>query len=428
MTFGEFDELVLSRHAESKLGRETRLFMLKMGVVESVGRAQGVSVSGSEVQAMLDNVEKGVVASGAARDMDDYLAQKGVSREQFLKSLRLGVLQTKLARRDLGIPPGEPCSGEQQEMWLNAKIDERGLEELPPPWEGGVVLRCGDVEVQREPFITFLRDRLDPEDVRQGLLELLRVKRMKARMPDLDPETLERALDDEIENRRIEVQSDPKYKGISYDQLLQSQGILLSRWREDPNIVVAALARLWVQRKYTEENLREVYETERGFFDAQFGEALEASVIFLRATDRPNELIKLDYEAAEMELLRLAEGIGSKEAFEAAVELYSEDRKSKQRKGYLGWVTRTGNAGPSPARTALFAALDSGEYKPSDPADSLTRLIGPVRTDAGVLLLWVGQRRPKPAWSTMVVHVHKVLRQRFVDEAVDEAQLITFNG
>ena len=32
------------------------------------------------------------------------------------------------------------------------------------------------------------------------------------------------------------------------------------------------------------------------FFDAQFGEALEASVIFLRATDRPNELIPRSHE------------------------------------------------------------------------------------------------------------------------------------
>lgn len=426
VTFPELDELLLARFANSKLGRETRLFMLKMKVVDSIGREKGVRAEPQEIQDMLDSVEADVIRSSAARDMDDYLVRQGVTRKQFIESLRLAVLQTKLARTGLGIPPGEPITGEQQEMWLGAQIEARGLKERPAPWEDGIVLESGDVTLGREEFLNFLRDRVDPRDVREALVDLIRVKRMRARMPDLDAETFERAVTDEVENRRIEVQGDPKYKGIPYRQLLESQGILYDRWREDPNIVVAALARLWVQRKYTAEGLREVYENERSFFDAQFGEALEARVLFLRAADVPNELIPLDHEAAEAKLHQLAEDIASQADFEAAVELHSQDRKSRERKGYLGWVTRTGTSGPSPARSALFAALDSKQFKPTDPADSLTRLVGPVRTDAGVLLLWAGQRRPTPSWETMVVHVHKVLRQRFVEEAVEPSQVFTF--
>jgi hypothetical protein len=424
--FPELDALLLARYAESKLGRETRLFMLKLRVVDSIGREFGLLADSGEIQTMLDSIERDLRQNGVARDLDDYLDQQSVTREQFLESLRLAILQTKLSRRALGIPPDQPVSAEQQEMWLEAQIAERGLEEFPAPWEDGLVLRNGDVTLRREEFITFLRGRVERDELRNCLYDLVRVKRMKARMPDLDPEVLERAIDSEIENRRIEVQSDPKYQGISYEQLLTSQGILYSRWREDPNIVQAALARLWVQRTYSEEALREIYESERAFFDAQFGEALEARVLFLRATDLPNELIPRSYDAAEAELVELARGIRARADFEARVELKSEDRNSKKRKGYLGWVTRTGTSGPSPARSALFAALDSGEYKPSDPENSLTRLVGPVRTEAGVLLLWVGQRRPTPAWSTMVVHVHKVLRQRFVDEAMVPEQVITY--
>ena len=424
--FPELDELVLSRYAESKLGRETRLFMLKMRVIASIGRELGVEPSAEEIQTMLSSIERDVKASGAAADIDDYLARQGVSKAEFLESLRLAVLQTQLSRRGLGIPENQPVTAEQQEMWLETQIAERGLEEFPAPWNDGLVLRNGDVELRKDEFITFLRGRVDPDELRECLYELLRVKRMKKRMPDVDPKVFDQAVESEIENRRIEVQTDPKYQGISYDQLLASQGILYSNWHRDPNVVQAALARLWVQRSYNEEALREVYENERAYFDAEYGEALEARVLFLRAAKFPNELIPRDYEKAENELNVMAQGIRSLAEFEAAVELHSEDNNSRKRKGYLGWVTRTGTSGPSPAREAMFGALDSGKYKPSDPENSTTRLVGPVRTTSGVLLLWIGQRRPKPSWNSMIVYVHKTLRQRFTDEAVDPLQVTTF--
>ncbi len=424
--FSELDDLVLSRYAESKLGRETRLFMLKMRALDSIASELGVQAEGVEIQRMRENIEQEVVSNGAATNLEDYLSKQGVSMDEFMESLRLAVLQSKLAKRGLGIPESQTITGEQQEMWLNDQITTRGLEEFPAPWEDGLVLRNGNVQLERDEFISFLRKRMDPEDLRNCMYEILRVKRMKARMPDIDPATLEEAIDNEIENRRIDVQTDEKYKGVSYEQLLSSQGIIFSRWRDDPNVVQAALARLWVRRSYDEEAMREVYEIERNHFDAEFGEALEASALFLRAIKTPNELIRRDYPKAEDELTQLALGIQSKADFEAAVELHSEDNVSRKRKGYLGWVTRTGSSGPSPAREAIFASLDSGAYKPTDPENSVSRLVGPVRTSSGVLLLWIGQRRPKPSWSTMIVYVHKTLRQRFIEEAVDPEQVITY--
>lgn len=426
VTFEELDELVLMRFAESKLGRDTRLFQLKMRVIEAIGRDLGVRSTPDEIQGMLKDIERGLQKEGAARNIDEYLELQGVSKREFLESLRVAVLQTKLARIGLGIPEGQPVTAEQQEMWLASKLQERGLEEPPAPWDDGIVLRNGDVVLTKDEFIPYLRGRLDPEERKQLLFDILRVKRMKARMPDLDPEALDAAVQEELQKRKTEVQRDPRYKGLDYDQLLQSQGILIDSWPRDPNIVMAALSQLWVRRKYTAEGLREVYETERPYFDAQFGEALEAYVLFLNASTLPNEFIPRSFADAENELNELAAGLTSFATFQQAVELESQDRASRERKGYLGWVTRTGTSGPSPARDALFGALDSGTYKPTLPADSTDRLAGPVRTNRGVLLLWIGQRRPKPSWDEMIVYVHKTLRKRFVDEALEPAEVLTY--
>ncbi len=285
VSFEELDRLLLGRHALSKEGRATMLYLLKLRVIEFLAREGGVAAAPAEIQALMEEVESGVVAAGKAASLADYLRREGIEAAEFEESIRLSVLQRELTRRALGIPVGEPVSGEQQEVWLESRISELGLEEFDAPWDGGLVLRCADVTLGRDEFLAYLRTRLDPANVREALVDLLRVKRMRARMPDLSAEAFARSIEEEIQGRRNEVTSDPQYQGIPYEQLLESQGILFATWPEDPALQQAALARTWVERKYDEEALRRVYEDERELFDSRYGEAIEAWVIFLRAAE-----------------------------------------------------------------------------------------------------------------------------------------------
>ncbi|HIG11115.1 MAG: peptidylprolyl isomerase [bacterium] len=423
VSFEELDALILGRHALSPTGRETMLFLLNLRVVESIARELGVSADSKEVAAMLAEVEAGLITSGEARSLDEYLMAEGIERAEFERSLKSSVLQRELTRRALGIPAGGPVSGEQQEVWLSAQIGERGLVEHDAPWNDGLVLACADVSLSRDEFLVYLRKRVDRESLREGLVELLRVKNMRARMPDLTDGAFLRAVDEEILGRRNAVLADPAYQGIPYEQLLASQGIIFSLWAQDPSVQEGALARTWVERKYTPESLRLVYEDERELFDSIYGEAVETWVLFLRATERGNELLR-DFNAAERILSQVLANTSTKAGFMQRVQLLSEDKGSRNKEGLLGWITRP--ASPSPTREAIFEALDSGAFKPNAPGDSPTRLLGPVRTESGVLLLWLGRRRPAPAWSSMVVHVARELRQRFRDTALDARAVVTF--
>ena len=423
VSFEELDRLLLGRHALSKEGRATMLYMLKLRVIEFLAREGGVAASAADIQALRDEIESGVVAAGKASSLEDYLRQEGIDRAEFDESLQLSVLQRELTRRALGIPTGEPVSGEQQEVWLESRISELGLEEFDAPWDGGLVLRCADVTLGRDEFLAFLRTRLDQDKVREAMLDLLRVKRMRARMPDLSAEAFARSVEEEIQGRRNEVMSDPEYQGIPYEQLLESTGILYATWPEDPALQQAALARTWVERKYDEEALRRVYEDERELFDSRYGEAIETWVIYLRAAEVKNELIR-DFGEAEAILSQAREATRSKAEFLQRVQLLSEDKASREKEGLLGWITRPTTE--SPTREAIFEALDSGAYQPGAAENSLSRMVGPVRTQTGVLLLWLGGRRPAPAWPTMVVYVARELRHRFVDDSLDARQVETY--
>lgn len=61
-------------------------------------------------------------------------------------------------------------------------------------------------------------------------------------MRDLSPEAFERALDIEIERRRIATESDARYQGAKFEQILASQGVPLEVLRRDPAVVASGLA------------------------------------------------------------------------------------------------------------------------------------------------------------------------------------------
>jgi len=132
-------------------------------------------------------------------------------------------------------------------------------------------------------------------------------------MPDLAPEKLEKAVQEEVQRRRDEARLDPNNKGVPLDQLLGAQGILVERIGDDPAVRISALSKLWVERSYGAEDLKQMYETERELFDGLFGPAQEVALLFLRAAKYKNDLNPRTYEEAEKELAAFAQRARSRE-------------------------------------------------------------------------------------------------------------------
>lgn len=427
LSWAEVDRLLLDRHALSENGREALLHLIKSRLLDVLAVETGLEVPSSAIDARVAEFERQV--RGDPRfpgGLADMLAAERMSMRTFRDFLRLAVVQETLARRALGIPEDGPITGEQQEMWLEGVIAERGLEERPDPWDDGVVCRLGEITITRDEFLVHLRSRTDPDDVREGCYQLLLRKRLLARMPDLSAAALEKAVEEELSRRRNKVRADPRYQGVEYERLLAAQGIRVAAWPSDPAVQVAALARSWVERSYTADDLKRVYADEREHFDGLFGEAVETWIVFLKAVKFANDLQRRNFEEARAQLVEASAGLDTHAEFETLAAGLSEDGPSRDRKGLLGWVTREGPRVPAEARAAVFGHLDGARFDPGGPTDDRRRLVGPVRTASGCMLLWLGRRRPAPAWETMVVHVHTELRRRFIEESLQRGTVETW--
>jgi len=416
LSWAEFDDLLLNRHAMSEAGRAALKHLMRARLLDRLGQESKLKVPEADIDRRSADIEKEMAASGEAKTLDEYLAKSHITRATFRDFLRLAIVQETLARRALGIAPDKPINAEQQELWLDQVVEQRGSQTPSPPWADGVAGRCGDIAIRASDFLKHLVLQIEDTQIRDDCFQALLAKRMRARMPDLSGEANDRAIDAELARRRADVEREPKYKGMKFEQIMAAQGVLLESLRRDPAIVVSALAHVWVDRTYGDEGLRRVYAEERALFDKRHGEAFETRVIFLRAAKLTNQLNPRSYEDAELELRKLLPVIKTRADFERLAKTRSEDTNSRDKGGLLGFVAPGDESAPESLRAAIF----QGEHVDGE------HVSGPVRLANGVVLVWVGARRPAPGWDEMAVHVHNELRRRFMDECLARKELITY--
>ncbi|MFN9785192.1 MAG: peptidylprolyl isomerase [Planctomycetia bacterium] len=416
----ELEELVVARRAMSEEGRAALRHLAESKLLEAFGREHALEPSEAEVEARMREIDAAVKQGGDPRGLVGQMEKVRLTREQFARFLRLGIVHERATRRALNLPDSTPVSGDQQRLWIEEELARRGFESRPPPWEDGVVAKGAGFSIAPAEFLAHLLDRLPRETLRDDSRQLLLAKAMRRRMPDLAPESLAKAVEDELARRRAEVARDPRYKGVPYEELLAAQGVQAASLKHDPGIVSTALARLWIERKWSPADLERVYRDERALFDGRHGPAIDARMLFLRAAKFKNELNPRNFDEATAALADLKSRIRGIEDFERFARERSEDAASREQGGRVGWVAPGAEKLPPELSSLVAEVLAIPEGQPGAQG-----LAGPVRVSNGMVLLWLGVRRPAPPWPQMALHVQAELRRRFVDSCLPKSGVET---
>jgi hypothetical protein len=410
----ELDELLLLRHGMSTEGREALKHLSETRLVEVAAREAGVAIAEKDLDARVQQLEQQMLAK-SGQTLDQQLAGARITRLEFRYFLGVSMQQQELTRRALGLKPGSEVSEDQARLWVQEAFTERQYAEFAPPWADGIVARATGFQVSVQDYVYYLRRRVQPEELRQDCFQFLLCRRVRARMPDVAQAKVDEYVQKEIERRRRETASDPKYKGMPYERILQAQGLSLEALARDPGVIASALSKLWVDRAYDAETLKRTYQEAREHYDGRFGEAIDVSLLSLNAGQFKNAFVTRTFAEAEAELKRIAAGLKNLDDFQKAAKASSEDAVTKESGGALGWVS-AGNAGGFPEIRAQVKQRLAAVPTPAQLAGE--GLVGPLRTSTGCVLLWLGPRRPAPTWDIMARYVQLELRAHFIDEVL----------
>ncbi len=422
VSFAELDDVLIWRDGRSPNGKQAISQLLELRVLDALARADGLKIEDDALRARFDELDAEARQEGEEGGLAKAIASRGISPVEFREYLRLAMIHEALTRRALGLSDDAPLTENQQLLWLEGALRERGVSEQPHPWREGIVCVSGDVTITREEFGVHLRRQVQDDDKRNALYLILLERAVRARMPEVTAEGLESALDREVERRAAAVRSDPKYQGASYEQLLDARGLSIEAVRRDPAIRAAALAHEAVDRAHDDASLKAVYAAERAYFDGLFGESLEVRVCFRNASPREDDPLRPSFTKVEAELAEMLDAIEAPADFARVIEIHSEDRATREKGGLVGRLTRSSPGVPGALRDAAFGELERRGGK----LEAGGALIGPIRLENGVILAQISNRLPSPTWEAMSQYVHSELRRRFLEESLSSDSVITY--
>jgi hypothetical protein len=418
----ELEDILYTRRAASEDGRAALRHLAESKLLEKLAQDNGIAPADAELERRVRTFDADIKKSGDAEGLAGHLKKARLTRDEFKRFLALGIVQETLTRRALGLGDDKPVTADQQKIWIHEELARRDFQPFAPPWKDGIAASAADFTITGREFLAYLGKRLPTETLREDCFQLLLQKRMLARMPDLAPEKLKQAVEDELERRRDEAKLDPKNKGISLDQILAAQGIVVERLADDPALRISALSKLWVERSYDADTLKRTYQDERELFDGLYGPAHEVAFLFLRAAGFKNPLNPRTFEEAERELTAQFGRARTREEFRELAKKMSEDADTKTAGGELGWVGPLTPKVPREVREEVVRRL-------ALPDAAAQGLAGPLRLPNGVCLLWIGRRRPAPSWESMQGYVKAELRRRFVEDVLPRSAIVTvFEG
>lgn len=427
--FERLDDLLMIRHGRRAEGMDVLNRLLTTTVLREEAAAAGIAISSDRVAARMAELDARIrQAPGGEGGLARQLEVGDVDPDLFREMLGIQMAQEELTRRALGLPEGQLPTNGQQNTWLDQTMQERGTEAFLDPWPvdpGAVVAKAGDTEVTLGAFRERMRAELPRALIEQACTQLVLLVSLEQLTGTVDPAEWEAAVRKELDARRAKHASDPAKQGISYEALLEAQGLNLGIMARDPSVEVTAMTTVLARRRaaaaapadtpaeatFTERvdaGLRAWYADEQELFDGVYGERLRLRVCLQRATETPNDLVPRSIEQSMTFFEKLMPSIPDEEGFVAIVGQLADDPAMKQSGGELGWFGKGDTRLPENLRLLAF------EHWAATGAPGVA---GPIQVSGGVAILWVGEHEPAPAWPDMAERVLREHQGRILAEA-----------
>jgi hypothetical protein len=376
-------------------------------LTREIARRRNLLPTEAEVRAFWRELQDQLRAAG--RRPEEFAAVRNTSEAQWLADLAVQMAQERIVRAELGLSPKDRVSGDMLELWLKETRRQARVVDDPDQLPAGVAVRVDGVDVPMlELGLLLLRTAEDDERerfVRQVVyLHVLEATAREAgvRLTDAD-------LDAAVRKRRDEVARDERYRGVTFEGMLQAQGLSVAALRELRTFRAQVLLdRLAAVRFPTPALAAELVADRQRVLD-RVGPRRRLGVLFLRSLAEPNALVPRSHDEARRQLEAARERLG-RESWDDVVRSLSDHSGSKLSGGDIGWHTRASTRLPEALLAAAFAL----------PLDAVS---SPLCADDGCYLVKVLDIDAEPTDDELLARWREWKAQELSQRLLDDAQI-----
>ncbi|MFH2001835.1 MAG: peptidylprolyl isomerase, partial [Planctomycetota bacterium] len=348
------------------------------------------------------------VESGGQSGLSEYIKKENLDEDEFYRVLRLSIAQEIMARKDFEVDPAEQIAVEKLNIWMKEQRSRANVvtEGLGP--RTMVAINCR--EISRAQFGKKLCQMISKPKVSTLLTEMIGIQLISVQAREMGIALTEEDIRHELQERDARLKAEPGFESVTYESYLkaaQGQGIddLVNSDKFRGELLLKKICTALHHEAY----LQDFFESNREYFNEQYGEAARLSTIFFKAVKFPNEFVMREFDDAMEELKAIKDRLERGEvSFENMARIYSE-LDSKKNGCDLGFVSIGTPGWEEVVRAALMAEIGT--------------LLGPFKTESGCHLVKVCGKRDNPSYEKIRDKVVREARQRYYQNLQKEAKI-----
>lgn len=388
-------------------GREATDLLVDAELTRRAAQRAGCMPTPQEVEPYWRALQEQLRAAG--HSPADFPAIRNTGREQWLADLAVQVAQERLVRNELRLGAEEEVSPDMLKLWLQEERRRVGVvtdqDELP----AGAAAKVGETQIPLIDLGLLLLRTSEDHERDKYVQQVIRLQLVEALGRRHDVELTAADLDAAIATRRAEIAREPRYGGMSYEQLLQTEGMTIAALRELRVFRAQVLLDKVAAKLFPAGELLAELQRDRQHVLDLVGPRRHLGTILVRALEEPNGLVPRDFAAAERHLQEVTRRL-DEETFANVAAIESEDPRTKGAGGDAGWHRRRSGELPDALLAAAFA-LAPGEVS------------APVRTEEGVWLVKVFAVDPPPTDEQLVARLRQYKSLELSQQLVREAEI-----
>lgn len=322
--------------------------------------------------------------------------------------LASSIAYDRLVRKALELRDDEPTGSDMRKLWLLEQKKNHHIVDDPDQLPVGTAVRVDATDVSMLELGRLLLFKAADAERERFVRQLVVLTSLDAMAKAAHIEVGDADLQAEIELRKAAIARDPGHRGLSFEQLLKSQGMTPAALMQSRVFRANVLQRLLVAHQHPKAQLLAEIAADRAAALRRSGPRRHLRGIFVRALEQPNELVTRDFAAAAEHLQELRLKLETM-PFDRLARVESE-HPTKAVGGDLGWQFRASDALPEPVLAAAFALA------PGDVSQ-------PVRCDDGVWLVLAEGVEPDPSDDELVKRIQEQLTDELVRQILRDADI-----
>lgn len=390
-----------------ELGRQACEALVDAALVRQAAKAKNLLPSDTEVRQYWQNLQAELRAAG--QRPEDIAAVRNTDEAELLEFLALQLAQERLVRAELRLPAHEKVSGDLQRLWVQEQRQRSKLVTDPDQLPASTAALVDGKPIAMVDLGLMLLRTADDDERQRFIQQVVYLQCLEAAGRKHGVEAGPADLAAALATMAKEAQNDPRYRGLGFERLLETQGLTTTTLQRSRVFRAKVLLAKLGERLFSTTEFEQARERDHSGLLETCGPRRRLSIIFLRATTEPNPLIPLDHAAAAAQLTKLRERLAT-EKFEVLARITSQEPQSKAQGGDLGWHHRRSKGIPEALLAAAFA-LEPDEVS------------APIATEDGCFLVKLTEIEPMPSPQEWERRWRDQQTQAFAAGLLEKAQL-----